>query len=141
MKLIKLVMFLWAPALCHSQIKVNISPSSGAPCIPVVTSYRTLTPSYQAPRSTNYIAPNNTYYAPRRITTVRSPRNKRAPLMRTFKSKDGSSLRAKLLSISSKSKTAKIKTDKGKLYNVPISRFSDSDISYMKNWWNHKNKK
>ncbi len=134
-------MFLLVPVLCHSQIKVNISPSNGAPCIPVVTSYRTLTPSYQAPRPTNYIAPNNVYYVPRRITTVRSPRNKSSSLMRTFRSKDGSSLKAKLLSISSKSKTAKIKTDKGKLYNVPISRFSDSDIAYMKNWWNQKNKK
>ena len=61
--------------------------------------------------------------------------------MRTFVSNDGSSVKARLISVSTKTKSAKIKTDKGKIFNVPISRFSNNDIAYMKNWYKNKYKK
>ena len=37
-------------------------------------------------------------------------------------------------------KTAKIKSSKGRSYNIPIHSFSSSDVAYMKTWWTNKNK-
>ena len=130
------VLLLAIPNLIFSQIQVNIIPSNGAPCVPVIRNAPPSSPTFS--RSSGGVS--YSYRSPSRVSTVRSVR-KAPPPIRTFVSNDGSSIQARLISVSTKSKSAKIKTDKGKIFNVPISRFSRNDIAYMKNWYNNKYKK
>ena len=82
---------------------------------------------------------SNYSYVPQtpRITSVRVPvsRNK----MRTFTNKEGGIFEGRLLSINTTNKTARIRDKKGSFYNVPISRFCSSDVSYLKSWWTSRN--
>ena len=91
---------------------------------------------YYQPPSLPQTIPNSTSYA-RPSTTVLASGNK----FRTFRNKSGKKVEARLLSISSKNKTASIKTKKGKVYHVPISHFSNADINYLKSWWYKRNPK
>ena len=92
-------------------------------------------PSHYAP------APYITYTRPSiyRPPSVRVPRASSGNKIRTFTNKEGGTVEARLISINSTNKTAKIKTRKGLSYNVPISRFCESDISYLKGWWYKRN--
>ena len=139
MKFLNIIFFFAITPLSYSQISVNILPSNGAPCIPIIRNSPPSTSSF-VPRASGGTV-RSYYYYPNRVTTVRAPRNKSSSTMRTFVSNDGSSVKARLISVSTKTKSAKIKTDKGKIFNVPISRFSNNDIAYMKNWYKNKYKK
>ena len=59
--------------------------------------------------------------------------------LRTFTNAKGWKVDGRLLSINSVNKTARIRTIKGLCYNVPISKFCSSDISFLKSWWNKRN--
>ena len=61
--------------------------------------------------------------------------------MRVFTDTKGGKVEGRLLSINSVNKTARIRTIKGLCYNVPISKFCSSDISFLKSWWNRRNPK
>jgi len=74
-------------------------------------------------------------YAPRPNCRVSVSGNK----MRTFTSKDGRTFEGRLLSINATNKTARVRTEKGLAYNVSISKFCSSDISYLKSWWTKRN--
>lgn len=80
---------------------------------------------------------NTSYYAPRTSTTVRTSRKKP---VRTFTGLNGKTIEGYLVSINTNDKTAKIKSSKGRSYNIPIHSFSSSDVAYMKTWWTNKNK-
>ena len=147
MKLITIIALLFITTNLQSASRVNILPSNGAPCIPMVTNTvtRVMPTTYinlPRPSGATYYRPSASYstYSTPRVRSVRTTSSTRQP-MRTFTSKDGSTIKARLISISSKDKTAKIKTDKGRLYNVSIQRFSNNDVAYMKNWWANKNKR
>ena len=142
MKLILTIAFALFSLNLNAASRVNILPSNGAPCVPIINnSFARVAPTaYINNRVPQQRMSYGYSYSTPRVTSVRVPRTSRQP-MRTFTNKDGSSVTARLVSISTKSKTAKIKTEKGKLYNVPIQRFSNHDIAYMKNWWENKNKR
>ena len=89
------------------------------------TNTRTFSPS-----AVSYIR-----YAPRPNCRVSVSGNK----MRTFTSKDGRTFEGRLLSINATNKTARVRTEKGLAYNVSISKFCSSDISYLKSWWTKRN--
>ncbi len=75
--------------------------------------------------------------APRVTTGGRGSSNSNK--MRIFTSADGKKVRARLLSIDGRKKTAKIATDKGFSYSVPIARFCPTDVNYLKSWWYRRN--
>jgi len=74
---------------------------------------------------------------PRPRVTCRVSRS--ANKFRIFTDTKGGEIEGRLLSISSINKTARIRTIKGLCYNVPISKFCSSDISFLKSWWNKRN--
>ncbi len=92
-------------------------------------------------RPSNYQPSNYQWYSPPiyypRINSIRSPisRNK----LRTFTNKEGGTFEGRLLSINATNKTARIRDKKGLSYNVSISRFCSSDVSYLKSWWTSRN--
>ena len=103
--------------------------SSGGNYNNSLPSYPTSVRRYNPP-AINYIR-----YAPRPNCRVSVSRNK----LRTFTSTDGGKFEGRLLSINATNKTARIRTEKGLSYNISLSRFCSSDISYLKSWWYERN--
>ncbi len=59
--------------------------------------------------------------------------------MRVFTSTEGNTVEARILSINTVNRTARIRTGKGLAYSVPFGRFCESDLSYLKAWWINRN--
>ena len=115
----------------QSFLNGTASFSSGGVASPASSTYSGASASYGGYSNYSYRP------ATPRIHSTRVPisRNK----IRTFTNKNGSKVEARLISINATNKTARIRDKKGLSYNVSISKFCSSDVSYLKSWWTSRN--
>jgi len=95
--------------------------------------------SYTYSRATVYPRPQMYHYQAYKTPSIRIPKKSSGNKTRTFTNINGHKVEARLLSISSRNRTARIRTAKGLCYNVSISKFCPSDISFLKSWWHKRN--
>lgn len=74
---------------------------------------------------------------PRPRVTCRVSRS--ANKFRIFTDTKGGEIEGRLLSISSINKTAKIRRKDGLCFNISVHKFCNSDLNYLKAWWNKRN--
>ena len=73
---------------------------------------------------------------PFRRSSTRKPSGNK---LRTFTYLDGDEIRGRLLSIDSRGGQAKIKTPKGLTYSVPVMKFCEDDVGFLRSWWEKRN--
>lgn len=137
-------LFLSDPQAVAGNIKVTVI-GKGSMCSPVKTSSQIIRSPSTYFKPTSYGGYNRSFINPTPIIVPRPRVTCRvlhsANKLRTFTNSNGWKVEGRLLSINSVNRTARIRTVRGLCYNVPISKFCSSDISFLKSWWNKRNPK
>ena len=89
--------------------------------------------------SANNTSPHGGSYSSQSYAPAPMPGKVSENKMRVFTSTEGNTVEARILSINTVNRTARIRTGKGLAYSVPFGRFCESDLSYLKAWWINRN--